>query len=336
VTAPQPSPIPFFEALHGYQLTEAMRAALDLDLFTAIAESDGSLAQIAARIRADARGVRILCDFFTTHGFLQKSEHRYALPPNSAMFLVRTSPAYLGNTVEFLLARDLVEGFRDLAGCVRRGGTTVSAEGTMETQHPVWVKFARVMGPVIGMAAPKLAELGDPGADRPLRVLDLAAGHGFFGIAFAQRNPQTHVTAQDWAPVLEVAQEHARRAGVSDRYSLLPGDAFAVELGTGYDVVLLTNFLHHFDAPTCIRLLRRVAQSLKPGGVAVTLEFVPNPDRVTPPPAARFALTMLATTASGDAYTFTEYDAMFREVGLARSSLHPIPDSAQSVIVSQR
>jgi predicted nicotinamide N-methyase len=336
MTAPQPSPIPFFEALHGYQLTEAMKAALALDLFTAIAECDGTPVQIAARAQADARGVRILCDFLTTHGFLDKSGDRYVLGSTAATFLVRSSPAYLGDTSEFLLSRDLVEGFHDLAGCVRRGGTTVSAEGTMETQHPVWVKFARVMGPVIGLPAPKLAELGDPDADRPLRVLDLAAGHGLFGIAFAQRNPQAHITAQDWPPVLAVAQEHARKAKVDDRYSLLPGDAFSVPYGTSYDVVLLTNFLHHFDVPTCVRLLRRVADCLRPGGVAVTLEFVPGPDRLTPPPAARFALTMLATTASGDAYTFAEYQAMFQDAGFAGSTLHPLPDSAQSVIVSRR
>ncbi len=336
MTAPQPSPIPFFDALHGYQLTEAMKAALALDLFTAIAECDGTPAQIGVRAQADARGVRILCDFLATHGFLDKTGDRYALGLTAATFLVRTSPAYLGNANEFLLSRDLVEGFRDLAGCVRRGGTTVSAEGTMETQHPVWVKFARVMGPVIGLPAPKLAEMGDPEADRSLRVLDIAAGHGLFGIAFAQRNPKAHIVAQDWPPVLDVAQENARKAGVGDRYSLLPGDAFSVPYGTGYDVVLLTNFLHHFDMPTCVRLLRRVADCLRPEGVTVTLEFVPGPDRLTPPPAARFALTMLATTAAGDAYTFAEYEAMFRDAGFKRSTLHPLPDSAQSVIVSQR
>ncbi len=220
--------------------------------------------------------------------------------------------------MEFLLSPDLVEGFRDLAGCVRRGGTTVSARGTMETQHPVWVKFARVMGPVIGRSAPFIAELVDAKADRPLEVLDIAAGHGLFGIAFAQRNARTRVTAQDWAPVVEVARDHARQAGVLDRYRLLPGDAFEVDLGTGYDVVLLTNFLHHFDPPTCERLLGRVARSLKPGGLAVTLEFIPNEDRVTPPATATFALTMLATTAAGDAYTFSEYQSMFRNAGILR------------------
>jgi ubiquinone/menaquinone biosynthesis C-methylase UbiE len=134
--------------------------------------------------------------------------------------------------------------------------------------------------------------------------------------------------------VLEVAREHARQAGVADRYRLLPGDALEVDLGTGHDVVLLTNFLHHFDVPTCERLLGRVAASLKPGGKAVTLEFVPNEDRVTPPATAGFALMMLATTAAGDAYTFNEYQAMFRDVGFSRSTLHAVPESPQSIIIS--
>ena len=329
-----PSPIPFFEAVSAYQKTEAMRAALALDVFSAVAEHQGALAKIAVRCGASERGVRTLCDFLVINGLLSKTEGRYALVPDTAPFLVKSSPAYLGDSLEFLLSPDLVEGFRDLAGCVRQGGTTVSARGTMETQHPVWVKFARVMGPVIGRSAPFIAELVDAKADRPLEVLDIAAGHGLFGIAFAQRNARTRVTAQDWASVVEVAREHARQAGILDRYRLLPGDAFEVDLGNGYDVVLVTNFLHHFDPPTCERLLGRVARSLKPGGVAVTLEFVPNEDRVTPPAAATFALTMLTTTATGDAYTFDEYRSMLRNAGFSRSTLHPIPESPQSVIVS--
>lgn len=330
----KPNPVPLFDALNAYQQTEAMKAALSLGLFTAIAECDGSVAQVAGRCQASERGVRILADYLTTHGFMLKAQGRYALKPELAPFLVKTSPVYMGDTVEFLLSADLVDGIRDLANCVRKGGTTVSAKGTMETQHPVWVKFARVMGPVLSVTAPKLAELADPAADRPIRVLDIAAGHGLFGIAFAQRNPRAQVVAQDWAPVLEVAREHAQRVGVGDRYRLLPGDAFEVDLGRGNDVVLLTNFLHHFDPQTCERLLRRVAASLAPGGVVATLEFIPNEDRVTPPPTARFALTMLATTAAGDAFTFPEYEGMFRNAGFSRSTQHALPESPQSVILS--
>ncbi len=329
-----PSPIPFFEAVSAYQKTEAIRAALALDVFSAVAEHQGVLARIAARCGASERGIRMLCDFLVINGLLSKTDGHYALEPETAPFLLKGSPAYLGDSLEFLLSPELLEGFRDLAGCVRQGGTTVSARGTMETQHPVWVKFARVMGPVMGRSAPFIAGLVDARPDRPLEVLDIAAGHGLFGIAFAQRNPATRVTAQDWAPVLDVARDHARQARIEDRYRLLPGDAFEVDLGSGYDAVLLTNFLHHFDPPTCERLLGRVSRSLKPGGRAVTLEFVPNDDRVTPPAAATFALTMLATTAAGDAYTFNEYQAMFRNAGFSSSTLHAIPESPQSVIIS--
>jgi len=329
-----PSPVPFLEAISAYQKTEAMRAALALDLFSAVAQTQGSTSEVAARCGASERGIRILSDYLVIQGFLSKANGRYALSADSAPFLVKGSPAYLGDAVEFLLSPDLVAGVHDLAACVRRGGTTVSARGTMETQHPVWVKFARVMGPIVGRSAPLVAELGDRKADRPLNVLDIAAGHGLFGIAFAQRNASTRVTAQDWAPVLEVARENARRAGVVDRYRLLPGDAFDADLGTGYDVVLLTNFLHHFDTPTCGRLLGRVVRSLRPGGTAVTLEFVPNEDRVTPPDTAVFALMMLTSTAAGDAYTFSEYQSMFRDAGFSGSTLYPVPESPQSVIVS--
>ena len=72
------------------------------------------------------------------------------------------------------------------------------------------------------------------------------------------------------------------------------------------------------------------------GGIAVTLEFIPNADRVSPANAATFALTMLATTPSGDTYTFAEYEAIFASAGFAASELIEIPDSPQRVVVSRR
>jgi hypothetical protein len=99
-------------------------------------------------------------------------------------------------------------------------------------------------------------------------------------------------------------------------------------------VVLLTNFLHHFDLPTCEVLARKAFAALAPGGRALTLEFVPEPDRVSPPPTAGFALVMLATTAAGDAYTFAEYERVFAAAGFVRSEFHPLPPTAQQAVVS--
>ena len=112
--------------------------------------------------------------------------------------------------------------------------------------------------------------------------------------------------ASDWRNVLEVAEENARAAGIAERHHSIPGDAFETEFGTGYDLVLITNFLHHFDIPTCTRFLRKVHAALAPGGRAAIVDLVPNADRISPPTAAVFSMMMLATTPSGDAFTLTE------------------------------
>ena len=100
--------------------------------------------------------------------------------------------------------------------------------------------------------------------------------------------------------------------------------------------MLLTNILHHFDKPTCVRLMQRVHAALKPDGTAVTLEFVPNEDRVTPATAASFSLQMLIGTDSGDAYTFAEYQEMFRHAGFVKNTIHPIPAMPEQVMVSEK
>lgn len=335
-TSPQVSPALFFDTINAYQRTEALKAAINLDLFSAIGAGNATTPELARACEAAERGIRILCDYLTIMGFLTKQDGRYALTPDSTMFLDRRSPAYLGGTIEFLLSPVLTSGFKDIAAAVRKGGTVMQEEGTITPDHPVWVSFARAMAPMMALPAQLMAELVDPAANRKLRILDIAAGHGLFGLAFAKRNPQVEITALDWPNVLEVARENAQAAGVAERYQTKPGSAFDVDYGSDYDLVLLTNFLHHFDPPTCEVLLKRVYQALAPGGRAVTLEFVPNEDRVSPPQVAAFSMVMLGSTPSGDAYTFPELDRMLRNAGFARNEFHQLPPTLQQVVISHK
>lgn len=331
-----PSPASLFESINAYQRTAAIKAAIELGLFTAVGEGHATPAELARRCGASERGMRILSDFLVVAGHLTKEGGRYGLTPDAAVFLDQRSPAYMGGAVEFLLAPTLIESFQDLTTVVRQGHTTLAGEGTVAPENPVWVKFARAMRPMMAMPAQLLAELVNCDVEKPLRVLDIAAGHGAFGIAFAQRYPKAEIVALDWASVLAVARENAQAAGVAERYRTLPGSAFEVDYGSGYDVALLTNFLHHFDAPTCETLLRKVHAALAPEGRAVALEFVPNEDRVSPPGPAAFGIIMLGTTRSGEAYPFSELDAMFRNAGFARCELHPLPPTMQQAVVAYR
>src|SRR3982075_1743494 len=334
-TANQPTPALLFDTINAHQRTEAIKAAIELSLFSAIAAGNTSANEIAQACGASQRGTRILCDYLVIIGFLTKQDGSYGLTPDSAMFLDQSSPAYMGTVIEFMLSPMLTDNFKDLTAVVRKGGS-ISEEGTIAPDHPVWVKFARAMAPMMALPSQMLAPMVDPNANEKLRILDIAAGHGLYGLAFAKRNPQAEITAVDWANVLEVAKENAQAAGVSDRYHTLTGSAFDVDYGSGYDIVLLTNFLHHFDPQTCEMLLRKVHGALADGGRAVTLEFIPNPDRVSPPQAAAFSLMMLGGTPGGDAYTYAELETMFRNAGFAHSEWHELPPTIQRVVISKK
>ena len=134
---------------------------------------------------------------------------------------------------------------------------------------------------------------------------------------------------------MKVAKENAKAAGVAARHHHLPGSAFDLDFGKDYDIVLLTGFLHHFDPQTIETLLRKVHAALKPGGRAVTVEFVPNEDRVSPPATAAFSMIMLGTTRAGDAYPYSEYDKMFRKAGFTLNELRRGP-GPQSFIISKK
>ena len=334
--ADAPNPERIFATLNAHQQSAALRGAIELDVFTLIAQGNRTVASLADRCAADARAMRILCDYLVVHEFLTKEGDQYGLTPTSAVFLDKRSPGYIGGIARFVNSADQLRAFQDVAELVRRGTTLLGRDGTTAAEYEGWIDFARCMVPMMMPAAEYIGQLAAKLKSGPIRVLDIAAGHGMFGISVAKANPQASIVALDWEPVLKVATENATVAGINNRYSLLPGDAMSIKFGTGFDIVLLTNFLHHFDRATCESLMRNIHACLNDDGCVITLEFVPNEDRVSPPITAAFSFTMLGTTPAGDAYTFSEYDAMWKSSGFARSELIELPDSPQRVIVTSK
>ena len=331
-SAPDPGSI--FEELQAYQRSAALKGALDLEIFTHIDDGAATTPEIARRAGASERGVRILCDFLTVRGLLTKNDNAYGLSQNARLFLSKRSPAYLGAMANFLSQSQ--NQFTDVAAAVRKGGT-VQAETALEPDHPIWVEFARSMAGLASMIAQDAAGVlrQQLAAAPPAKVLDIAAGHGMYGIAIGKVFPGAVIVGQDWGNVLAVARENAREAGLAERYQTIPGSAFDVDFGPDYDLVLVPNFAHHFDVPTNATLFKKIRAALKPGGRIAIIEFIPDEDRVSPPMAAAFALTMLNATPGGDAYTFAQYQRMLDEAGFSGAALHQFPRAPQRMVMAR-
>ena len=294
-----PSPVLFFDTLTAYQNTAALKAALELKLFTAIGQSRATAAELAAECGATERGIRILADYLTILGFLEKNGDRYSLTRDSATFLDQKSPAYAGGAAAFLLSPTIRGAFDELAAAVRKGGTAQSEEGTMAPEHPVWIDFARGMAPMMTPPAQLLAGLLPLDATRPSRILDIAAGPRS---VWNRGGAKTSAGATRRARLGARAGSGARkRKGRRSRGSLQHDRGQRLRGRSGrklrrrarpeFSSSLRSADLRNLPEEECIRALR-------PGGCVAIVEFVPNPDRVTPPEAASFSLVMLATTAA--------------------------------------
>jgi SAM-dependent methyltransferase len=328
-----PSPDGIVTTACAYQRSAALAAAIDLDVFTVIGDGATTAAAIASRCEASETGMSVLCDYLTVIRLLDKKDGAYSLTAESSLFLSRRSDSYLGGGMSLLMSPGLLRGFDDVRETIRKGRKQVTKRAI--DNEGAWLRFAQGMAPLMRPAATALAELVAIPNGRAPRVLDIAAGHGAFGIALARKHPHAEIVALDWPEVLEVAATNAMEAGVGERYRTMAGDALSVEFGCGYDVVLLTNFLHHCDPSGCARMLRKAAAALAPGGRLAILEFVPDADRVSPPFAASFSLMLLASVSAGDTYTFGELSMSLADAGFINITQHPLPTS-QTVILARQ
>ena len=326
----EPNPALIWDTITAHQRTAGLKAGVELGVFNALGDGPHTAAELASHAGVAERGMRILCDFLTIHGLIAKTGDKYSHTPTSAVFLDSRSPASMAPTLPFLMNDKIMRAARLLTETIRQNRTALE-EPLAGDEVKEWVTFARTMQPIVSAAAEFIAGVIMSGGT-PSKVLDVAASHGLFGMAVARVAPQCEIVAQDFPSVLEVTAQNARAAGVSIK--LIPGSAFTVDLGTGYDAVIVTNLFHHFPAEDNIGLMKRFRAALRPGGRMLTLEFVPNSDRISPPASAGFSLMMLANTPAGDAFTMAEYSEMLDAAGFGAREIMDVPMSPQQLIVA--
>jgi ubiquinone/menaquinone biosynthesis C-methylase UbiE len=322
-------PDPIFQTLLGYRAAGVVRAAIELDCFTAIAEGASSAASMARSRGGTERSMRILLDAVAVVApqVLRKKGKGYALTPVSRRFLVRSSHGYIGQLMPLFGHRKMWEMFYDLPAAVKAGRSVAATNAHSEGQE-FWEDFARATARDAERKAGRMVRLlgKKPG---PVRVIDLACGSGMYGATFARSIPGSTVTLFDQKNVL--AQT---RKIVDVPATFLAGDLFRTPFGGPYDLAIASHVFHHFNPADCRALLAKIRGALAPGGRLVIQEFIPDEQRAKNEQAVMFAVTMLVWTKEGDAYCRSDYEKWLKQAGFRKVSFHPQPEPGDFLVAT--
>jgi len=314
----QVTPERLMELSFAYAPPLIISAAAGNKVFDALENGAKTAQEVANETGASPRALTILMNALVGLDLLKKDRRgRYSLTPESAAFLISKKP---GTHAGFFgtIAPQLISRWLRLTDIVREGHPAVAVN--QETEGTEF--FSQLVENIIPMSYPAAQKLGDhlkiAKTKNGIRVLDLAAGSGIWGIAMAQKSPRVHVRAVDWAGMIPTTKRITEKYSVRDRFNFVEGDLLEANFGTGYDVAILGHILHSEGEERSRKLLKKTFRALKSGGVIAIAEWLVNDQRTEPLHALMFAVQMLVNTEKGDTFSFNEIKSWLEDAGFRK------------------
>jgi SAM-dependent methyltransferase len=306
--------------LGDFANSQILDAALEYDFFTLIHQGLHSAAEIARVAETDPRATRIVLDSLPALSLIQKRDGQYWLTPTAEKFLVKGTPSYCGDFRHVALA--LWDGMAQLKDSLKTGRPLSRMDTTTELQ--VWEKLVLGIIVIAEPAAKALCDILAIGSRRQgLRVLDIAGGSSIFGMTIVTHDPSADVTQLDWPNVNAVAKKANRERGLEGKIRFIDGEHRTAKIESNvYDLVLASNFCR-FESPKGNQeLFAKAYDALKPGGILMVNDFVPNEERTEPTFALRFSVYTLTHTPEGECWTLSQYSDWLKGAGFGAIETH--------------
>jgi len=314
----QVTPQRLMELSFAYAPPLIISAGVSNKVFDSLENGAKTSEQVAEETGASARALRILMNALVGLNLLKKDrQKKYSLTPESAAFLLSNQ---LGTHAGFFgtIAPQIISRWLRLSDIVREGRPAVAVN--QETEGTEF--FSQLVERIIPMSYPSAQKLGDhlklAKTKNEVRVLDLAAGSGIWGIALGQKSPRVRVTAVDWAGMIPTTKRITQKFGVADRFTYIEADLLEANFGSSYDIAILGHILHSEGEDRSRQLLRKIFRALKSGGTIAIAEWLVNDDRTKPLPSLMFAVQMLVNTEKGDTFSFNEIKKWLEEAGFKK------------------
>jgi len=328
------------DLMMGLWKAGAVKAAMELDFFTKIAEGNRSAKAVAAAAQSSERGTVSLLNALCGLGLLRRRGPEYDLSPEAEAYLSRTSPFYIEDVALGIAAPWEWDAFGRLADAVKGGKATIYPYMKGE-EASCLEKMVLAIGTLASSSAEQICRLLNIGSlpRENFRVLDIACGTGIYGFTIAMREPKARITSVDRRQVIRLAQGIAEKMGVKEQIAFRPGNIFSVLFeDDAYDLILIGNVLHQYSGEQTRKLLQKAYKAAKsPGGTIVIHDFVADDERSKETACLLMSLDMLLYTDDGDVHTFSEYKSWLEEAGfkdVAGPTL--VPTNLTSIVTGKK
>jgi 2-polyprenyl-3-methyl-5-hydroxy-6-metoxy-1,4-benzoquinol methylase len=315
------------QLLSGYLKTVAVCTGVELGIFDAVAHRPLSANETANLLDLDLRATDILLNALCALGLLHKNGDLFSLTDLSSTYFAAGSARYAGNAA--MLVSQMHERSHSLPVVVRTGRPqAVTPRHDFQTRLRTAVM---AMAELSAEFAGNLADAVDLSSVKT--VLDLGCGPAVATFEMIRRNRNIKAVLIDRPAVLEITRELIDDHGLQNNVTARAVDLFAGDIGSGYDVVLISNVIHEYSPDENLTLVRKASQALNPGGHLLISDLVLDPGRTSPELPALFALEMLINTPLGRTYTCEEILAWMD--GASLTEMRVIPGGT-SVLIGKK
>jgi precorrin-6B methylase 2 len=309
-------------------------AAVKNRVFDSLSPGAKTLEEMSEQSGASVRGLRAIMNALVGLELLEKHGEKYSLTPESEAFLLSEKPGSLAGFFG-MASTHIIPDWLQLSEAVQTGKPPKPLN--QETTGSEF--FAVLVENIIPMsypAAKALAEsLGLADAGETVRVLDIAAGSGIWGIALAQQSPIVEVTALDWPEMIPTTKRITKKFGVADRFNYIEGDVLEADFGKGYDVAILGHILHTEGRDRSRKLLKKTFDALSSGGIIAIGEWLVEETRTGPVNGLIFAVNMLVHSEHGDTFTFNEIKSWLEEAGFNNARTLEAPGPSPLILATK-
>ncbi|HEY1267289.1 MAG TPA: methyltransferase [Candidatus Binatia bacterium] len=313
----------------GYAEARTIQAAVELGVFEALQHTRDA-SQLSAYLSCDPRAMELLLDALVSTGLLKKSDSMYSLNDTSSIYLVKSSPKYLGGMIAF--DASLWNAWGQLAHSIRSGKPArrpdMYQNAPEDTERFIGAMDSLVRARGDAEIVLKRLDLGEVKS-----MLDVGSGPATYPIEFCGKHPQLRAAIFDLPETLKVTEKFVRDAGMRDRIDLIPGNYRCDNIPGKYDLVFLSNIIHGESDEENGRLMAKLYGCIEPGGRIVIKDHILDQSRTQPASGAVFALMMLLTTEHGKCYSYTDVKTWLDNAGCRNIGEIPLPPPLTSSLV---